>query len=240
MYIQDYGIILRCSDFRENDVIAQIYSRKHGIVSACAFGAKKSRKRFCGNLLPYQLLFLRMKSRKELFNIEEINVVRYFPNITKNLTTLKLLLNISNLLLAQRGHGEESLFKLLYFLIFKLNSSNVLEEQIKLYLFFCLYFLKKDGVLIIKKKCVQCNSASPDHMATDNNVIYFKCSACLTSREIYSKIDKDFIEFFNWSVKPEKTFFERSFSLDILKNIENTTLPIIKAYFHIPLELVTP
>ncbi len=55
--IKDYGVILRTLNYGELDKLVYIFLQNHGIVKAIAYGAKKSKKRFGGNLEPYNLLF---------------------------------------------------------------------------------------------------------------------------------------------------------------------------------------
>ena len=46
----DTALVLGVGRFRESDLWVRLLTRRHGIVSAFAFGGSKSRKRFCGCL----------------------------------------------------------------------------------------------------------------------------------------------------------------------------------------------
>ena len=46
----DTALVLGVGRFRESDLWLRMLTRRHGIVSAFAFGGSRSRKRFCGCL----------------------------------------------------------------------------------------------------------------------------------------------------------------------------------------------
>lgn len=238
MEIRDYGIIIRTSDFRENDKTLEIYTKKNGLLKAYAFGAKRSKKRFGGNLIPYNILYLYLKKHRDYLTLEEVNVIKYFPNLSKNLLNLKILFNVSALLSSQKGHSDEGIFKLIYFLLFYLDKSREDEERLKFYLLFCVYMLKKEGIIDKNYHCHSCGSRTLSHIVSDDNSIYFKCPSCINEKEVFSEVDKEFLDFFIQSLNPQKSFLSINFNKNLLKKIENTILPILIKYFNVSLELL--
>lgn len=57
----DTAIVLRVGRFREADIWLRLLTRRHGLVSAFAFGGSHSRKRFCGCLDLFNELQIRTK-----------------------------------------------------------------------------------------------------------------------------------------------------------------------------------
>ena len=60
----DTALVLRVGRFREADIWLRLFTRRHGIVSAFAFGGSRSRRRFCGCLDLFNELRIRMKSTR--------------------------------------------------------------------------------------------------------------------------------------------------------------------------------
>lgn len=236
MELKDYGIIISTIDFKENDKIVQIYTKSNGLISAYAFGAKKSKKRFGGNLIPFNLSHFQFKKNKDYFSIEEVTVIKYFPEITKNILNIKILFNVSSLLNSQKGHWELNIFKLLYFLLINLNDAKEDADRLKLYIIFCLYILKKEGVIHNRKECVSCNSKNITYLASDDNSIYFKCNRCKNDLEILTKVDKSFLDFFTQALSPQRSFLEQKFDKNFLIGVQKSLTPFLKRYFNINIE----
>ncbi len=233
MELKDYGIIVSSSDFRENDKILKIYTKTNGLLKVYAFGAKISKKRFVGNLVPFNLLNLRLKKSKDYITLEEVGVVKYFSQLTQNIINIKILFNISSLLTTERGHCETNIFKLLYFLLSNLNESKEDSERFKLYIIFCIYLLKKEGVINSAKECYRCKGRNIFFLASDDNSIYFKCQNCVTDREIISQLDKEFLSFIIQALNPKRPFIEQKFNKDFLFKIIQTIQPFLKRYFNV-------
>lgn len=60
----DTAIVLRAGRFREADIWLRLLTRRHGLVSAFAFGGSHSRKRFCGCLDLFNELGIRTKTTR--------------------------------------------------------------------------------------------------------------------------------------------------------------------------------
>ncbi|MCX7990703.1 MAG: DNA repair protein RecO [Proteobacteria bacterium] len=238
MEIKDYGIIISSEDFRENDKLVKIYTKDNGLIISYAFGAKKSKKRFGGNLVPFNLSSFHLKRHKDYITIEEVRVIKYFPEITKSIINIKILFNVSALLCSQRGHWDTNLFKLLYFLLTNLNDAKEDNDRIKIYLIFCFYLLKKEGIINAQKICYICKDKKILFIASDNNSIYFKCPSCANEKELLVKIDGFFLEFFIQALNPTRTFLEQKFKKDALLKILSIIDPFLKRYFNVDIELL--
>lgn len=60
----DTALVLSVGRFRESDLWLRLLTRRHGIVSAFAFGGSRSRKRFCGCLDLFNELQINTKSTR--------------------------------------------------------------------------------------------------------------------------------------------------------------------------------
>lgn len=58
----DTALVLHVGRFRESDIWLRLLTRRHGLVSAFAFGGSRSRKRFCGCLDLFNELQIRTKT----------------------------------------------------------------------------------------------------------------------------------------------------------------------------------
>jgi DNA repair protein RecO (recombination protein O) len=69
----DTALILRLGRFRETDMWIRLLTRKRGVVSVFAFGASRSRRRFCGCLDLLNVIHVRAKNGRngDFLNLEE-------------------------------------------------------------------------------------------------------------------------------------------------------------------------
>lgn len=236
MEIKDYGIIISSIDFKENDKILKIYTKSNGLITAYAFGAKKSKKRFGGNLIPFNLSHFHFKRNKDYFSVQEVSVIRYFSEITKSILNIKILFNVSTILDSQKGHWDFDIFKLLYFLLSNLNNAREDADRLKFYIIFCLYILKKEGVINSKRECFFCNSKDITYLASDSNSIYLKCRQCINNEEISVTVDKDFISFYFKAMNPNKVFLQQNFSYKLLLEYLNKITLLFENYLGVNLE----
>ena len=75
--------VLKSVGYGDSNLIVTLLAREHGMFSAMARSAKKSRKRFPGGLLPLRLLkaHVRFSPNKNLATLQETEVVRDFAGI---------------------------------------------------------------------------------------------------------------------------------------------------------------
>jgi DNA repair protein RecO (recombination protein O) len=69
----DTALVLRVGRFREADVWIRLLTRQRGVISACAFGASRSRRRFCGCLDLLNLIRVRAREGRngDFLRLEE-------------------------------------------------------------------------------------------------------------------------------------------------------------------------
>ena len=82
----DRGVILRHGWFREADMWLKILFRERGLATAFAFGAAKSKIRFCGCLDTFNTIDARIKtsSRNNYINLQEASLIATPSRLRKN------------------------------------------------------------------------------------------------------------------------------------------------------------
>ncbi|MFO7156139.1 MAG: DNA repair protein RecO [Pseudomonadota bacterium] len=89
--VRDRGIVLGTVDYGESDRIVTLLTRDHGKVGAFARGARASRRRFAGALLPFTVLEVRLVSRRgELFGLSSCTIEESFPGLRESLEAISL------------------------------------------------------------------------------------------------------------------------------------------------------
>lgn len=99
----DEAIILRYGVFHESDMWLKILFREHGLRTAFAFGATKSKVRFCGCLDVFNTIKCRIKSSRngDYINLQESELLEAPRKLRSNLPTLGMGANCLRFLEAQ-------------------------------------------------------------------------------------------------------------------------------------------
>src|SRR5690625_7432963 len=80
MIVKTEAIVLRKVDFSESSIIATLFTRKKGVISVIAKGAKKPRSKFAAALVPGQLLEV-VFYNKESRDVQTLSEVSYLHNL---------------------------------------------------------------------------------------------------------------------------------------------------------------
>ncbi|MDD2219526.1 MAG: DNA repair protein RecO [Desulfoplanes sp.] len=86
MEFTEQVIILRVGTFRENDCWVRFFSPSRGMLTAFAFGGRRSRRRFCGCLDNFNQVVFRVRSgkRNQYFSLEEGSLLQGFAALKKD------------------------------------------------------------------------------------------------------------------------------------------------------------
>jgi len=86
MEFTEQVIILRVGTFRENDCWVRFFSPSRGVLTAFAFGGRRSRRRFCGCLDNFNQVLFRVRSgkRSQYFSLEEGSLLQGFASLKKD------------------------------------------------------------------------------------------------------------------------------------------------------------
>ncbi len=229
--IKDEGIILNVKDFRENDKKVDIFLSNNGIITAVAYGAKKSKKRFGGNLDPYNLGEFEILSTKKGFYLKEVSVKRIFTNIKSNIVTLTMLFNITKLIVKVPSNNK-MIYKALLKILMKMESSNL---DLKYYFFFLIYFLKKEGLFSLCN-CYFCNSHIIDKLVIKNGQLVFMCKNCDNNIADLVDLQEDELSFLISCLNLDKNFERIKYNEKIFYKLEMFLIEYIREHFHLTLE----
>ncbi len=232
--IKSEGIVLKAVDFREIDKKIYILFPNGNLIQAIAFGAKKSKKRFGGNLEPYNLVKFELQKNKSGYIVKEALTKVIFFNLKNNLLILKMLFNITILLTSRTMDIHKDLYKALLKLLFKLDG--IKEEPIKYYLFFLIYFLKKEGLLSLPQ-CFSCGNENIEYLIINEEPIIFYCSKCALEKEV-THLSSESTRFFKTCISGDKTFEALSFQKNSYIEVEEVLLKYITNHFQLNLEKI--
>ncbi|HOP46150.1 MAG TPA: DNA repair protein RecO [Desulfobacteraceae bacterium] len=86
------SIIMRIKEFGESDLIVTFFTRDHGRVTGIAKGARKSRRRFSNSLDLFCLsnVEYEIKSNRDLHLLHSSKLIKTFPGLRSNFSTLSL------------------------------------------------------------------------------------------------------------------------------------------------------
>jgi DNA repair protein RecO (recombination protein O) len=232
--IKSEGIILKAVNFREIDKKIDILFPNGNLIQAIAFGAKKSKKRFGGNLEPYNLVKFELQKHKSFYVVKEALTKVIFFNLKKNLQTLKILFNITTLLTSKTLDIHKDVYKALLKLLFKLDEAK--EKPIKYYLFFLIYFLKKEGFLSLPL-CFTCGNENIEYIKIDEEAIIFYCSKCNLEKSL-TNLSPESIIFFKTCISGDRKFLELSLKKNSYLEVEEVLLKYIQNHFQLNLEKI--
>ena len=156
------AVVLNTHDYAESDRIVRIFTRAGGKMGAMAKGARRSRKRFVGNLEPPSLTAFTMsyKTGSELAILEDGVLIDGFQNLKKDirrLTAGSYLLELTSEM-TREGQRIPALFDLLTEVLKLLDESggkNGVNES-ALLRYFEVSLLKTLGLMPHIDKCVEC------------------------------------------------------------------------------------
>lgn len=85
------ALVLRRTEYRDGDLIVQLFTETFGRLSALARNARRSRRRFSGSLEPFHLLNVRIQAgRSELFTLLEASIQKARSRLLVDLERLEV------------------------------------------------------------------------------------------------------------------------------------------------------
>ncbi|HMM37735.1 MAG TPA: DNA repair protein RecO [Desulfovibrio sp.] len=127
MEFTEKALVLKVGRFRENDAWVRCLGPGHGVFTAFAFGAARSRRRFCGCLDTLNLVLFQVGSSKRgaYLTLEEGTLLHGFPALKAESSRLGMAVNCLKFAEAVEAGpaGAKTAFELL------LDSLQVLEES---------------------------------------------------------------------------------------------------------------
>ena len=115
------AFVLRLQDLRESDRLVWLFTEEHGRVNAVARGARKSVKRFGGNLDLFQLVSARIhwRPRSGLQTLVECRTLQAFPRLRTDVERYAVASVLMELVsrLGHEGDADAALFERIFALM---------------------------------------------------------------------------------------------------------------------------
>ncbi|MBI5643020.1 MAG: DNA repair protein RecO [Deltaproteobacteria bacterium] len=153
------AIILNSLDYGESDRILTFYTLEHGKIRGIAKGARRSRKRFVGNLEPMShidLIFFHTE-KSELMRVEDAHLIESFPNLKVDIDRLSRGCYLIELVseMTREGQASPPVFQLLSGFLKVLDNGGDLDVFTR---FFEIRLLAVLGYLPHLAGCVVCKN----------------------------------------------------------------------------------
>ncbi len=136
MELTEKSLILRTGKFRENDMWVRMLTPNHGMLTAFAFGASRSRRRFMGCLDSYNHVISRFSSSKngQFLNLQETSLLESYGNIRHDWRKQGLVANCIRFLeaLGVSAHDSQKVFEITQSLLLFINENSELHHMLPL------------------------------------------------------------------------------------------------------------
>ncbi|MGL5417147.1 MAG: DNA repair protein RecO [Clostridium sp.] len=228
--IKTSGVIIKSTDYKENDKIVWIYTKDFGKITAIAKGAKKSKNKLfsvTGSLCYGDYMLFKGKN---MYNLQEGKIINSFKGLMNNLDKLTYASYICELIDICINDGEKDDFLYLEFVkTLYLLDTDAIDYEL-LIRSFELKLLKATGYGINLDNCAICRkkirSSKHIHMQTFSGV----CSECARNNTIsISKEAYAALKFLN-KIDASRIYMMK-LSDDVKKEIEKVNLYFISSNY---------
>ena len=183
----DTALVLRLGRFRESDIWVRMLTRRHGIVSAFAFGGSRSRRRFAGCLDLFNELRISTRTTGNglYLSLQEGMLIKGPRRLRTDWQRLGMLMNCVRFMeaLGVPPDGSASAFSLLRDTLLLLEQAEKVEELLPA--LFRLRLASDQGYAPSLGKCAVCGNPVVDlagFLVTEGVVA---CSDCLPERKAW-------------------------------------------------------
>lgn len=202
------GIILKQTDYRENDALITVLLRTGKKVNLTCKGVKKLASKNAMSIIPFltsEFIF-NYNDAHTIFNLKSALVLKNRKNINKNL----LKISIANIMCQMADYfifeDEHSALKIYKLLDFSLDNLNILENNYLIGCFFCAKFLEIIGIKPHVDSCVFDDSKHIAGIAIKDGG--FVCRNCLKKVSFYEGINENNLKNFRMINKADYDDFK--------------------------------
>lgn len=212
------GIILKSQDWQDYNRLYTVYTKERGKLLLIARGVKKIKSKQAGKLKPMTILELMAANGKKIDTLATADIVKDFPNLSKNLLALGLASFCVELVdsLTKEGAKDERVYQLLSDAL-NLLDKNVEADPVQLKAFVWVFALRLVDWLGYGPdfyRCVTCQEkvASPYNivpakggLVCDKHAAQEKCvSVTESAMDLLRKVAEiDLADFFKMKIEPE-------------------------------------
>lgn len=209
-YIETEAIILNTLDYGDSDRIVTFYTEEFGKLSGIAKGAKRSRKRFVGNLdasCNVKFMFFN-NPKKDLLRLDDAVLLKGFNNIRSDIDRLAVGSYFIELLneLSAEGHKNSKVYGLILHYLDILDNPDFIIDGSKKEILIRAYEVKLMAFLGFMPHldfCVTCRESY-----TDSDKIFFSstrggivCKSCVGNAGPVIGVTKDSANFISGVLK---------------------------------------
>ena len=174
------GLISRCTNYKESDIIFTLLSEEKGIQNFIAKGAKKPSSRLSGHIEPINYVEIYYSSNSSLARVSQIQPINSFIKIKSNYNLLmksQYLVELSEKFFSDEANNKPQLDRLVK-TIEELISTNYPELVILVYEY---ELLKSHGFGLSIFECINCSKKlnKESHYFSINNSGFY-CKDCLS------------------------------------------------------------
>lgn len=209
-YIETEAIVLNTLDYGDSDRIVTFYTDEFGKLSGIAKGAKRSRKRFVGNLDPLcnvKFMFFN-NPKKDLLRLDDAVLLEGFNNIRSDIDRLAVGSYFIELLneMSAEGHSNSKVFGLILHYLSILNNADFIIEGFKKEILIRAFEVKLMAFLGFMPHLDCCVTCRESYFSSDK--IFFSstrggivCRACVGNAGPVVSISKESAAFINGALK---------------------------------------
>lgn len=155
-----HAVILNSLDYGESDRILTFYTKEHGKIKGIAKGARRSKKRFVGNLEPMsqiKLIFFHTE-KSELMRVEDANLIEGFQSLRMDIDRLSQACYLLELTseMTREGQTQPAIYDLLAGFLKLLDNGGDMGALVR---FFEIRLLASLGYMPHLSGCVVCKGA---------------------------------------------------------------------------------
>ncbi len=234
MIIKTEAIVLRAIEFKESSLIFSLFTRKEGIVSVIAKGARKPKSKFSAYLVPGQVLEV-VFYHKPTRNIQTLSDTSYLLKLDRLRTDIeKMALTTTTMELVGQVLHENEVNEPLFLFITKMLSWLNKREQVSRLIFpyIQLRIIDRIGIGLQAEENLETNSGFRGYINIESGAL----SNSPEGEQAIALTDKQF-SFLSKSLIPgKKTIFEKK----LTKNELSDLIEYLDKYIRYHVEGVKP
>ena len=177
------AIILKNTPYKENDVIAHIYSLEYGKISVMVKGARKLTSKTASGCSPITNSYLDIILKKGISTLIRSEVSQYYRQIKENIDS-EIIANVILEYYYRYVEENQPSLEQFQFLKTSLEALNNGNSVLGVYLFFLSHVLKHEGVELEVNKCIHCDDKKVVSISLNGGFVCYEHRGSLPLMEV--------------------------------------------------------
>ena len=181
--VSDNAILLKKIEYKEQDYILSLFTKKHGKISVLAKNAKKSIIRFQGTLDLFNELSIVYEQKNPISFLKEATLETPFMNIRKSIKKTAYVSYFSEIISNwfKKNNRQKKTYNLFYYVLSAIDKENISSEILSI--FFQIRFMSLSGFSPNLTNCIKCKKNLFNETQQTNFIFYFEkggllCDMC--------------------------------------------------------------